>query len=335
MDRYTCPVCGASYKWEELSYSNRAKSCWTQQEGGFGKAEVNCKNLNICFFIETYILEDMEREPERREKLLNLATEHTLHAKYCEKKAKRSRWHFYFDDDETTPPEDKPECINLARKLKDYPENVMEVANRSLMNLGVKYPEYGAIIGATFQDYRLLFIERHADSTGPYRLLNDFGYVKATEYKGCYVITAAGWQKIDELRKEEKVVRQAFIAMIFREEASPIREAFRQAIHEMGYQAVVLDEKEHNNQIVPEIFYEIKRSKFVVVDVTYPSYGAYYEAGYAQALDKEVSICCREDVFADAHGAPHFDISQKSIIVWKDEADLVRRLKRRIEATVT
>ena len=31
---------------------------------------------------------------------------------------------------------------------------------------------------------------------------------------------------------------------------------------------------------------------------------------------------------------PHFDIAQKSSIVWKDEEDLENRLYRRIEATV-
>lgn len=75
--------------------------------------------------------------------------------------------------------------------------------------------------------------------------------------------------------------------------------------------------------------FEISRSKFVVVDITYPNYGAYYEAGYAEALGKEVIICCRDTDFK-----PHFDIAQKSAIVWKDENDLEERLYRRIEATV-
>ena len=36
--------------------------------------------------------------------------------------------------------------------------------------------------------------------------------------------------------------------------------------------------------LVPEMLYEISKSKFVVVDITFPNYGAYYEAGYAEAL---------------------------------------------------
>ncbi len=100
--------------------------------------------------------------------------------------------------------------------------------------------------------------------------------------------------------------------------------------------ALVIDEKEHNNQIVPEILYEISRSKFVVVDITVPNYGAYYEAGYAQALGKEVIVCCKDSSFRSKSKKkkPHFDIDQKSMIVWKDEEELIDRLKRRIEATV-
>ena len=70
-----------------------------------------------------------------------------------------------------------------------------------------------------------------------------------------------------------------------------------------------------------------------MVDVTVPNYGAYYEAGYAEALGKEVIICCREDIFK-SDKKPHFDIAQKSLIIWEDEKDLENRLYKRIEATV-
>ena len=95
------------------------------------------------------------------------------------------------------------------------------------------------------------------------------------------------------------------------------------AITDSGYSVKIIDEKEHNNQIVPEIFFEIEQSLFVVVDVTFPNYGAYYEAGYAQALGKEVIVCCRENEFNSKDTRPHFDIAQKSMIVWKDEEDLI------------
>ena len=72
----------------------------------------------------------------------------------------------------------------------------------------------------------------------------------------------------------------------------------------------------------------------MVVDISFPNYGAYYEAGYGQALGKEVIICCSKEKFDNPESRPHFDIAQKSMIIWKDTDDLIARLKKRIEATV-
>lgn len=101
----------------------------------------------------------------------------------------------------------------------------------------------------------------------------------------------------------------------------------------MGY---VKDVDGKQTYVIVHPLFEISRSKFVVVDITYPNFGAYYEAGYAQALGKEVIVCCHASRFGsdDKNQRPHFDIAQKSMIVWNNEAELINRLKRRIEATV-
>lgn len=171
-------------------------------------------------------------------------------------------------------------------------------------------------------------------NSGVLDILADLGYLKVMDNNRNYSISAEGWKKIDEIRKKNLISKQAFVAMQFGDTTKHIREAFRKAINECGYSMHIIDEKEHNNQIVPEIFYEIRNSKFVVVDVTYPNYGAYYEAGYAQALGKEVIVCCGKESFEDSVRGPHFDIAQKSMIIWKNEEDLINRLKQRIEATV-
>lgn len=332
---WICPICGREYSYNELKNSGKNETCWRQSSGSWGYEACKCKEYNVTLIIESYILDDMEHKPELRERILNLALEHTLRSEFCKINGRKHRWHYYYDDSPDAPKMDSLKYVNIAKKMKDYPISPVDVANRGLMNLSLCYPEYGSLIGANRGQFRLFYRKRDSDDCAPYRFLEDFGYVKESHIKYWYIITAAGWQKIEELRKNEQVVRQGFIAMIFREEANSIREAFRKAIEEMNYHAVIMDEKEHNNQIVPEIFYEIKRSKFAVVDVTFPSLGAYYEAGYAQALDKEVIVCCREDIFNDPEKRPHFDIAQKAIITWKDEEELVAKLKRRIEATVT
>ena len=228
--------------------------------------------------------------------------------------------------------------INIYNLLATYPKTFIDKANRALLNLSYLYPAYGNVFSSESYIDAALFDEECVASSyisGMFGMLCDLGYLNKLGSRE-YSITAEGWKKIDILRREENAFNQAFIAMSFGEYTRPIREAFRQAIEQSGYFVCVIDEKEHNNQIVPEIFFEIERSKFVVVDVTYPNYGAYYEAGYAQALGKQVIICCRRKEFDDKENPnrPHFDISQKSMVVWEDETDLVARLKKRIEATV-
>lgn len=337
MSDYACPICGANYK-DEIQ-----RKQWAEKDPcrvGLGSDEdfidLYCHHLNLRFYLhkDIYYMEDSNLQ----EKLLNLITEHLIHDNLCAVNDSQKLWYFYIDDNGNGIYSRYHNYVNLSNQLSNYPSQTIEVAHRSLANYALRYPHYGDTICPNWHEKRLSFEHEYNNnhSCGIMKLLLDLGYVKDPDNNECYVITAAGWQKIDELRKEEQIVHQGFIAMSFRDETMPIREAFRTAMKESGYSVAVIDEKEHNNQIVPEIFYEIERSKFVVVDVTYPNYGAYYEAGYAQALGKQVIICCRKAEFDDKENKdrPHFDIAQKAMVVWEDENDLVRRLKKRIEATV-
>lgn len=316
-----CPICGQG-------------DCITKAENNTGYIHHYCQKYGFKFYLSDTILN--ESDTEMKERMFNLIAEHLLHNKVCHVKCYERTWYFYYNDLVTDDTTHRPEYVNVAVLMKNYPAGVMEQAHRALVNLSLLYTHYGDTICIFPTECRFIFEHEinNIQRSGMMRILEDLGYLKDPKGEDVYSITASGWQKIDALRQEEQIVRQGFIAMAFRDETKPIREAFRQAIIAEGYAVAIIDEKEHNNQIVPEIFYEIERSKFVVVDVTYPNYGAYYEAGYAQALGKQVIICCSEDAFRSDNSRPHFDISQKSMIVWKDEPDLARRLRKRIEATV-
>ena len=315
----------------------RELKCLEQDSKNKKYAYYFCAHYNVEIALHRSII-CVDFEDELREEILNLITEYMIRLNSNNETHRSKRVYFYFDDKEleNTATNREFQYVNVAKLMRNYPRKAIDVANRSLINLSIKYPQYGDFISPWWKDKRIYFEHKinNNHTSGVFGLLEDLGYVRDPEQKGYYIITAAGWQKIEELLKENQVVRQGFVAMSFCEETEPIREAFRQAMEEVGYNVRIIDEKEHNNQIVPEIFFEIQRSKFVVVDVTYPNYGAYYEAGYAQALGKQVIICCREDKFNGGYERPHFDISQKAMIIWKDEKELVERLKRRIEATV-
>jgi len=323
-DKKICPLCGS----DECEYQESQDRFYTGYK---------CESFEVesWAYISDFILDDTTGI---RGKCLDIIYSKLLREPYCLIDNVRYKWNFYFDPSETIESYESKEAskVNLAFEIQNYPSTFTEKIDCALLNLAYLNPNYDTPLSIYSEQYRLLYLGDQEledyNIIAFFEILIDFGYARKQD--NVYYLTAKGWQHIDELNNSNNEKKQGFIAMSFRDETKPIRESFRQAIVESGHAVKVIDEKEHNNQIVPEIFYEIERSKFVAVDVTYPNHGAYYEAGYAQALGKQVIICCREEEFKSQNSRPHFDISQKSMVVWKDEEDLVARLKRRIEATV-
>lgn len=226
--------------------------------------------------------------------------------------------------------------VNVARLMRNYPNSFIEKMEMGLLNLSNIYKEFGDDFIGNDILFHYLYCSNwekyNSEITGTLDRMSELGYLNKTR-NAQYTISAKGWEKVSELESNKKSINQGFIAMSFNVKTAIISDAFKKAISKCGYIPQRIDEKEHNNQIVPEILFEISRSKFVVVDITHPNYGAYYEAGYAEALGKEVIVCCSAEAF-NGENRPHFDIAQKSMIVWSDLKDLEERLKRRIEATV-
>ena len=147
-----------------------------------------------------------------------------------------------------------------------------------------------------------------------------------------YYLEPEGLARVDELqRNQAKTSKNVFVAMSFSSEQDSIREAIRAAIISCEFVPRIMDEIEHNNQIVPEMLHEIREARFVVAELSTGNNGAYYEAGYAAGQGKDVILLIRADV---PDKERHFDIRQANIILWKDEEDLKNRLIARIKATI-
>ena len=154
-------------------------------------------------------------------------------------------------------------------------------------------------------------------------------YIKGMEAKEhIFSIMPKGYARIDELQKDISRGVNAFVAMQFGEQTLGLREAIRRGITDAGYNAIFIDEVEHNEFITPELLKYIKDSKFVVVDLSHQNNGAYFEEGYALGLGKPVIQLCQANVKL------HFDIAQKNTIIWEKESDIPQRLKNRIIATI-
>lgn len=324
MEKEQCPLCG--------SLECSVEPCsWYEHDEYICAKKIDC-NLGYTFIVHDDVGYGSAVEVRRRYNLIRSAL---LHMETNTLSGYNYPLKFFYEENEIGKIIGERSKINLANDMRDYPFDIMDRLESILMNLSKTFPSIGQTIPDDLIDPTLFFCESddtRSEISGIRAFLKELGYL-TTKGLSCQMISANGWKKVFDIAEKEQEINQAFIAMSFAAEAEYIGDIFSKVIVDCGYTPQRIDQKEHNNQIVPEIFFEISRSKFVVVDVTYPNFGAYYEAGYGEALKKQVIVCCRKDVF-DGDNRPHFDISQKSAIIWRDEKDLKEKLKRRIEATV-
>ena len=172
------------------------------------------------------------------------------------------------------------------------------------------------------RDYRLFVMKSMAQE----------GYISIIDAGTVYdafTLSSKAVSKIQSSKKDEGKI--AFIAIKFDKNEERVN-AIQNAIAKAGFEPRIMSQVETNNWIMPEIFHQIKTSRFVVADFSLPCDGAYYEAGYAAALDKPVIHLF--DKREEKNNKLHFDIAQKSTIFYDDFDDLMDRLINRINATI-
>lgn len=228
------------------------------------------------------------------------------------------------------------------------PRSFAEKIDLILLYLHKHTPHIGQTVRFPQQKlYSFLFIDRYDLVNGQYvlrqedaiedeakfviRCLMEQGYIadgKRSPTDAAFTLTPRGYARIDELQRYTGNGRNVLVAMQFGDETKPLREAIRKGIKLAEYNAIFIDEVQHNDFITPELLKCIRDSKFVVVDLTHKNNGAYFEEGYAMGLRKPVIQLCKHGVRL------HFDIAQKNTIMWATEDDIPELLRKRIIATI-
>ena len=132
-------------------------------------------------------------------------------------------------------------------------------------------------------------------------------------------LTIAGWNRAEELKKVNKQSTQAFMAMKFEQQQQQfIKDKLAPVIKKMGFDLKLLpDIVSTENLIDNKLRVAIKRSRFLICDLTHGNRGAYWEAGYAEGLGLPVIYICEKKIL-DAKQDIHFDVSHQEIYSWED-----------------
>jgi hypothetical protein len=210
--------------------------------------------------------------------------------------------------------------------------SVTEKADNLLKIIGKRCLYVGEDIEINANDYELFsrsWILDQEELRGFIGYLLDRKFIKNSGKGWKISITPDGWQRIEELSKPDSNSSQCFVAMWFDDTMQDIYNNYiKKSIEESGYTSRRIDEKEHIGKIEDEMIKEIRRSKFIVADMTGQRGGVYYEAGFAHGHGLEVIWTARKDTKL------HFDINHYNCIFWEDDKldDFRSKLSARIEA---
>jgi nucleoside 2-deoxyribosyltransferase len=190
-------------------------------------------------------------------------------------------------------------------------------------------------------DYSAIHALNSEEAVYYVRVLAEGGYIEAAELQRAFsrgitivdselllVITFSGWERLAPMRGGSDV---GFVAMSFAEDMqTAFRSGIEPGIRDAGYEPLRIDRIHHNEKICDRIVAEIRRSRFLVADVTGQRPGVYFEAGFAMGLGQQVIWSCKNDDFSRVH----FDTRQYNHIVWETPEKLREQLRDRIRATV-
>ena len=196
---------------------------------------------------------------------------------------------------------------------------------------------YNLIAFSESTNYReLTFLLEYLEQRGWIKIRNE------NQTRSC-MLTVEGYTRLAKIQESNKESCSGFMAMWFDDTMDQVWEkGFKPGIEKAGYESMRISDKHHNNNIVDEIIAEIRRSRFVVADLTYNTDkdtdedkkgvrgSVYYEAGFARGHNIPVIFTCRKDCKI------HFDVRQYNCIFWQDNdlEKLQKDLTNRIAATI-
>lgn len=126
------------------------------------------------------------------------------------------------------------------------------------------------------------------------------------------------------VRLVERLVtpRNVFTIMSFKREYRDVLASCQEVCREFNFDAERTDESPSLERIVPRIETGIRKSAFVIADVSELSPNVFYEVGYAKALGKDVIVTAKKGTQLP------FDVGDMPTIFWEIQEDLKEGLRK-------
>lgn len=114
-------------------------------------------------------------------------------------------------------------------------------------------------------------------------------------------VLASGWEITNSLKNENKKSNRGFIAIWFDNSMNESMSAIEKAIDESGFRSVCIKNEQFPETIMEKALGEIRKSRFIVVDLTGERVDVAFEAGFAFGLGIETIYVynkekCKDDL---------------------------------------
>jgi hypothetical protein len=200
-----------------------------------------------------------------------------------------------------------------------YAASWARLSNKPLVPIAT----FGLAAAEIFEDELSSFERRYAArlTLDEYQILNRL-------LPDCEASTLEVFAK-DVIALAERLITptDAFVIMSFAEKGH-LKDAYntiRRVCDDNGFNAFKVDQHmDPKLRIVPSIMNAIRRSAFIIADVSEPRPNVYYELGFAQALGKDVLTCAFEGTQLP------FDIFDVPTLYWDCQDTLERKLQAEI-----
>jgi len=148
-------------------------------------------------------------------------------------------------------------------------------------------------------------------------------------------LTFEGWEEFERIKVAAIESKIAFMAMQFNDPElnGMVNNVFRSAVEATGFELRLLSDDPRAGLIDDRMRVEIRKSKFLIADLTHRNPGAYWEAGFAEGLGKPVIYTCKKQEFDKV---VHFDTNHHLTVMWDSNAvaQAAEDLKATIRATL-
>jgi len=147
-----------------------------------------------------------------------------------------------------------------------------------------------------------------------------------------YRLTIDGWALYETLKRKVPDSRTAFMAMAYGDALLDriVADYFVPAVKATGFNLHRLNERPGAGLIDNRMRVAIRTARFLVCDLTHENRGAYWEAGFAEGLDRKVYYTCERAKFEEKK--THFDTEHMLTVLWSpgDAREAMEELKAAI-----